>query len=278
MAGAERQPRQRIDSDAEPAMNDPGRYCFDGKAAVVLGGTGALGEAICRLLAAHGLDIAFSYGTNRAKAEALRRDLLAADCQASAAPVDLSNPASIAAFVESAASRHGPLGVAVYAAGPDLGQPFLGQIPLDVWQATVHADIDGFFAFAKAVLPIFKQGGGGSIVAVTTTAVGRYAVRDALSAVPKAAVELIAKAIAKEEGRFGIRANCVAPGMLAAGLGQRMLDTEYAGTAAEIIRRNIPLQRFGDAQDIAEAVLFLCSQASRYVTGQVLAVDGGWQI
>lgn len=251
---------------------------FDGKSAVVLGGTGALGEAICRSFAASGLDVAFSFGSNTDKAEALRAELAAMGRRVTFARVDLSDADSITEFVGASGHAHDDLGVAVYAAGPNLGQPFLSQIETDEWQRVVNSDVNGFFAFAKAIIPQLRARGSGSIVAVTTTAVGRYAIRDALSAVPKAAVELTVKAIAKEEGRFGIRANCVAPGMLSVGLGQRMLETEYTGPSTEAIRRNIPLQKFGDASDIAEAVTFLASSGSRYITGQVLAVDGGWQI
>jgi len=254
------------------------RYRFDAGAAVVLGGTGALGQAVVRLFAQNGLDVALSYGNSRDKAVQLAEDLRCEGRTAQVGQARLDDPDSIAAFVSEAAEQFPDLGVAVYAAGPDLGQPFLSQIELPEWQRVVHSDINGFFVFAKAVLPVLKARGGGTLVAITTTAVGRYATRDALSAVPKAAVELTAKAIAKEEGRFGVRVNCVAPGMLSVGLGQRMLEQDYAGPASEAIRKGLPLQSFGNEEDIAHAVAFLASSASRYTTGQVLAVDGGWQI
>lgn len=253
-------------------------HTFDGSSAVVLGGTGALGATICRFLAANGLDIGFSYGRNAAKASALAEELSGTGRTARFSQTSLDAPDTITQFVNDSADQLADIGVAVYAAGPDLGQPFMSQIEMDEWQRIIHADIDGFFAFAKAVLPIFRKRGGGALIAITTTAVERYAIRDALSAVPKAAVEVAVKAIAKEEGRNGIRANCVAPGMLDVGLGQRMLETEYPGDATETIRRNLPLQCFGTADDIAHAAMFLASTASRYTTGQVLAVDGGWQI
>lgn len=253
-------------------------YEFAGSSAVVLGGTGALGRSIIQILAQNGQDIALSYARSQDKAENLLDELSTMGRRGISMQADLDNHESITAFVDKAADTLPDLGIAIYAAGLDIGQPFVSQIDMPEWQRVIHSDVDGFFAFAKAVVPKFKERGGGTIVAVTTTAVGRYAIRDALSAVPKAAVEMTAKAIAKEEGRFGIRVNCVAPGMLNVGLGQRMLEQDYAGPASETIRKGLPLQAFGNEKDIAHAVAFLASSVSRYTTGQTLAVDGGWQI
>lgn len=253
-------------------------YRFDAKTALVLGGTGALGQAICHHFATNGLNVAFSYGRSRDKAEELAEKLRAEGVEVHIGQARLEDADTIATFVDQSTSALADVGVAIYAAGPDLAQPFVSQISMDEWQKVVPVDINGFFAFAGAVLPQFRTRKGGAFVAVTTTAVERYAIRDALSAVPKAAIETTVKAIAKEEGRFGIRANCVAPGMLDVGLGKRMLEAEYPGAATETIRRNVPLQSFGTAEDIAHAVGFLASSQSRYTTGQVLAVDGGWQI
>jgi NAD(P)-dependent dehydrogenase (short-subunit alcohol dehydrogenase family) len=116
----------------------------------------------------------------------------------------------------------------------------------------------------------------GSLIALTAAATRRYPPRDSLSAVPKAAIEQLVVAVAKEEGRFGIRANCVAPGMIESGLGQRMLKRDYKPEVGEAFRRSVPLRRFGTAEEIAAVVSFLASPAAGYVSGQVIVVDGGW--
>lgn len=257
-----------------PAPKEP-FFTFDGKSAIVLGGTGAIGAAVCRGLAAQGLDVYFSYGSRAEAARALASELEGMGTRPGFAAASMADPASVDAFVRAAAERMGDVGVAVYAAGLDLGQPYVSQVGLAEWQQVLHGDIDSYFAFSQAITRLLRERRGGSLVAVTTIATQSTIPRDVLSAAPKAAVETLTRAIAKEEGRFGVRANCVAPGMLAAGLGQKLLERDYAGPVAEHIRKSIPMQRFGSAEDIAEAVVFLSSRRAGYINGQVLAVDGG---
>ena len=117
----------------------------------------------------------------------------------------------------------------------------------------------------------------GSIVAVTTAATSRFPVRDGLSSAPKAAVEALVRALAVEEGRYGVRANCVGPGMLTDGMAERLIESgDLDDRALDAARANIPLRRFGIAHDIAEAVCFLASDRAGFISGQKLDVDGGY--
>ena len=101
--------------------------------------------------------------------------------------------------------------------------------------------------------------------------------RDGLSAVPKAAVELLVRGLAVEEGRFGVRANCVGPGMLEDGMAATLIESgDLDDAALDAARANIPLRSFGTARDIAEAVCFLASDRAAFITGQTLNVDGGF--
>jgi len=116
-------------------------------------------------------------------------------------------------------------------------------------------------------------------VAITTAATRRYPVRDGLSSGTKGAVEAVVRALAAEEGRFGIRANCVGPGMMTDGMAQRLMASgDLDDAALEITLRNIPLRRFGDAVDIAEAVCFLASDRADFISGQMLDVDGAYGV
>src|SRR5690606_32932064 len=123
----------------------------------------------------------------------------------------------------------------------------------------LDAEVTSFFNVVAAALPHLRRSEG-CLVAVTSVAVHRYPRRDALSAGPKAAVEALVRAMAAEEGRYGVRANCVAPGMLADGMAaelRRRGDMSAADEAAALAA--IPLRRFGRADDVADAVAFLAS-------------------
>lgn len=253
---------------------------FSGRAgaALVTGGSGGIGAAICRMLAERGADVVLTYRSNREAADAVVDDVVAAGRSAVALPADLADESVASSVVAAAVDRFGGVHTLVHAAGPHVAQLHLSRVEPSVYRAQLEGEAIAFFNVVHPALPHLRESSG-SIVAVTTAATRRYPVRDGLSSGTKGAVEALVRALAAEEGRFGVRANCVGPGMLTDGMAARLMASgDLDDAALEVTMRNIPLRRFGDAVDIAEAVCFLASDRADFISGQMLDVDGGYGI
>lgn len=243
-------------------------------AALVIGGSGGLGSAICRTLASEWDGIFFTYNANRDAASTLHAELLK-DCEAEYAAVDLRNADSIHGGVTKAIEHFGTIGTVVFAGGATIQQPYVADIAQQQWDQVIDIELAGFTRLVGEVIPMFRRQQGGTLVSVVSFANYHFPPGDALSAVPKAAIEMLVKAIAREEGRHGIRANSVAPGIINAGLGDVFQQTLFTAEIWESQRKRVPLKRFGEADEVADCVAFLASDRSRYITGQTIIVDGG---
>ncbi len=253
---------------------------FSGRAggALVTGGSGGIGAAISVMLAQRGCPVAFTYRSNAETAEQVATAVRSAGVDTHVGNPALEDAEAMRAFADEAAERLGGLHTVVSAAGPHVPQMYLSQTDPALFASQIEADVIGAFNLTVAALPHLRPSGG-SIVYVTTAATTVFPKRDALSSIPKGAVESLMRAVAVEEGRFGVRSNCVGPGMLEDGMAARLMaDGDLDDRALEAARTNIPLGRFGKAVDIAEAACFLASDAANYISGQKLDIDGAFTI
>lgn len=253
------------ESPAAPAAGLGADFAGRPGTALVVGGNGGIGARVAAFLVARGSRVVVTHRRTPGEGRSLPLDLGAADAAGQADAV-----------VEAVLAEHGALHTLVHAAGPHVPMVHLARVSAADMATQLHDDAGGFFTVVRAALPALRESRG-SVVAVTTAATTRFPKRDGLSSAPKAAVEAMVRALAVEEGRYGVRVNAVGPGMLTDGMAARLIGSgELSDDALEVTRRNIPLGRFGTAEDIAEAVCFLASDRAGFVSGQKLDVDGAY--
>lgn len=251
---------------------------FGSGAAVVAGGSGGIGAAICKTLAEMGSDVALTYRNGEDRANAVVKEVEALGRKAIAVKTDLLDVQSVTDFVAQANETFDGVHTAVYAAGPLLPLGIMAEITPQRFQEVVSTDLFGChnFLYASAKPLIAAKG---AMVAVVTPAMVRWAVTDALSAVPKAAVQQIIRGFAFEHGREGLRANCVGIGLVHGGMVLQMMEDNVLSEEHTVEFANkLPIQRMGTPEDVASAVGFLASDLSSYTTGQTIMVDGGFSI
>ena len=218
----------------------------------------------------------FTYRSNAETAAALTDEIAAAGGRARAVQLDLADTAATAAAVEAAAG--GGLHTVVYASGPYVTMEYVARIDPEWFWRQCTQDILAFYNLVHASLPHLRSARGALS--------GRHHVRHTalpeaglLSSVPKGAVEALVRALAQEEGRYGVRANCVGPGMMAMAWPRRSFPPgRSTSTPSRWPSPTSPWARFGSSSDIAEAVCFLASDSAGYITGQKLDVDGGYSV
>lgn len=240
----------------------------------MVGASGGVGHAIARSLAEAGSTLALTYRHNQGAADSLARELGATGVAASTHSLDVADNGQVAELFRTV----GPLHTVVYAAGPSIPMSFISEIDPEDFRKTVEADLCGFFNLAKASIGALRERGG-SIVAITTAGLVRYPKRDALSIAPKGGVEALIRGIAREEGRYDIRANAVAVGVVDAGMFRRLVERGELNQAwLDATKRNTALGRIATGREIGDAVTFLASRRASFITGQTLVVDGGYSL
>ena len=239
------------------------------KSAVVTGGSRGIGRAIVLRLAAQGADVAFSYRGNAAAAEETALAVRSLGRQAVPVRGDVSDPAAADALIKAALEAFGKVDILVNNAGITRDDLIM-RMSVEAWQDVINTNLSGAFYAIKAVTRPMLKAKGGRIINITSVSGQAGQTGQANYSAAKAGLIGLTKATARELASRGITCNAVAPGFvlteLTQGLAQPLQD--------EITSRT-PLGRFGTPEEIANAVAFLASDDAAYITGQVLAVDGG---
>jgi 3-oxoacyl-[acyl-carrier protein] reductase len=240
-----------------------------GKVALVTGGSRGIGRAVAEALAQQGTSVAVVAGRDMAAAEETAAFIRDGGGESVAMQGDISEAAQVERLVADTIAALGRLDILVNNAGVTRDGLILRMEEAD-WDAVLNVNLKGAFLCTKAALkPMVRQKSGG-IVNITSVMGLRGNAGQANYAAAKAGLIGLTKSTAWEVASRGIRVNAVAPGFITT----RMTEGLPEGMTAEALKR-IPLGRLGCPEDVAGVVVFLCSKAASYVTGQVLVVDGG---
>lgn len=252
---------------------------FPEGAAIVFGGSGGIGQGVAIEFAKAGTAVAICYRTKRDVAGQTAAEARGHGVAASVHQVEARDPDSVRGAVAAAAASHGRIHAAVWAAGPLVPQRYISELTLEQYRTAIDVEVLGFFNAVQALLPHFRAHGGGAFVHLGSAGHDWWPERDALSVAPKAANEALIKGIAKEEGKHEIRANSVLVGVIDAGMFHEL--TRQGAFGEEWVRETqklLALKRWGQAEDIGHAAVFLASAHAGYITGQTISVSGGFGV
>ncbi|MGQ0619009.1 MAG: SDR family NAD(P)-dependent oxidoreductase [Panacagrimonas sp.] len=242
----------------------------------IFGASGGLGHAVARRLAKSS-PLMLGFCRNGDKADQLVREIKTGGGAAAAGQVDVRDPASVQSFLDAAARRGGRLTGVVSVTGPAIPLRALADVDVDDFRRILEADVIGSFNVLKACVPMLKASGGGPVVMFVTTAVLRILENDGMSSTPKMGVAGLVRLAAREAGAHNVRVNAIAPGVIDAGIVHSSFEADEV--AKGVIRdclAKTPLARMGLPEEIAATVEFLMSPGAAYISGQIIAVDGGY--
>jgi len=241
---------------------------LSGKTALVTGASQGLGEAVARRLHAAGAQVTlnyFDFGSNRANAQRIAAEL---GPRAAAVEADVRSPERVERLFEETIARFGGVDLVVNNAGI-LRDRTARKMSQQEWQDVIDTNLSGVFHVCKAAADRLRPGGRIVNLASISAVVGFFGQANYASA--KAGVIALTKVLCKELAKNQITVNAVAPGVILTEMGRAIPEAQR-----NVMLSMIPLGRFGDPNEIADAVLFLCSDLASYVSGQTLHVNGGW--
>ena len=237
-----------------------------GKTAVVTGGSRGIGKAICLKFAENGADIAFLYAGNTVKAEETVKELEGLGVKAKAYQCNVADADAVAAVIKEIVKDFGGIQILVNNAGitKDKLVPMMKAADFD---AVIDTHLKGAFYMTKGVYPLFLKQKGGKIINISSVSGLTGNPGQANYSASKAGVIGLTKSVAKELASRGVCCNAIAPGFIATEMTQALEN--------DTLKDAIPMKRFGEAEEVAKLALFLASEHSDYITGEVIRIDGG---
>ena len=246
---------------------------MEGKVAIVTGGAGGLGSEICRKFAARGAAVAVA-DMNGEVASEVARSIASDGGRAIAAQVEVTNEDSVTAAVRTAVNELGRIDYLVHCAGTNIKSPVL-EMSLDQWNLSLEAHLTGAFLFCReAGRQMVEQGDGGSVVLMSSVAATAPVPERGAYGPAKAALINFAGQLGLEWARYGINVNAVCPGVAITPMTEMVYSREPELRAQRLKR--FPIKREVLPEEVADLVLFLCSDEASYINGVGIPIDGGF--
>ncbi len=245
---------------------------LEGKTAIVTGGSLGIGSAIAVALGREGANVALNYRKHAEEAEKVARQVTEAGGKGLCVQADVASFGDAQAMVARVGEAFGGVHILVNNAGINRDRT-IWKMSEEEWDQVIAVNLKGYFNYIRAVAPIFKEQNEGKIVNVTSINGLRGKFGQSNYSASKAGIIGLTKAVARELGPFNVNVNAIAPGLI---------ETEMMAQAPEKVKETalseIVLKRLGKPDEVADVVVFLCTERSRHITGEVINVSGGQYI
>jgi len=247
-------------------------FRLDGKVAIVTGGAGGIGYKLALGLSRYGAKVVVASRNQEAICKAATDIHAETGNETLAIPVDVTDEQSMKQLVDSVVSKLGTIDILVNAMGLNLKREAL-QFPMEDWQKLFNANVNGTMIACKYVGQVFKEKGQGKIINLSSVrGIRGYTGGNVGYAATKGSVQMITKCLAIEWAPYNINVNAIGPALV---ITPGTIHIKNDPVRAEVYKKQIPLGRLADADDLIGTAVFLASKASDFITGQTIFVDGG---